>query len=167
MTRFLLTSAADSSALADKDYGPPTPIQVQAIPPVAGRDLCGIAQTGPARPRLCTPIPNVGEEPRSAAIARPPRSRADADARARQPGGTELSHLRAGTVALRRRHLRRRRAALAGGALRRGVDILVATPAGCSTSSINGSHLAGVEDSRRPTGRPMLDLGFIVRCGES
>ncbi|PAL25004.1 DEAD/DEAH box helicase [Sphingopyxis sp. GW247-27LB] len=34
-------------ALAAKDYTIPTPIQVQAIPPLMkGRDLCGIAQTG-------------------------------------------------------------------------------------------------------------------------
>jgi len=34
-------------ALAAKDYSTPTPIQVQAIPPLMkGRDLCGIAQTG-------------------------------------------------------------------------------------------------------------------------
>src|SRR3546814_1471159 len=34
-------------ALAAKDYTVPTPIQVQAIPPpMKGRDLCGIAQTG-------------------------------------------------------------------------------------------------------------------------
>ncbi|MBC7496735.1 MAG: DEAD/DEAH box helicase, partial [Sphingomonadaceae bacterium] len=34
-------------ALAAKGYTEPTPIQTQAIPVVmAGRDLCGIAQTG-------------------------------------------------------------------------------------------------------------------------
>ena len=34
-------------ALAAKDYTVPTPIQMQAIPPLMkGRDLCGIAQTG-------------------------------------------------------------------------------------------------------------------------
>src|SRR5580658_10678340 len=34
-------------ALAAQGYAAPTPIQLQAIPPVlAGRDLCGIAQTG-------------------------------------------------------------------------------------------------------------------------
>ncbi|HMO76033.1 MAG TPA: DEAD/DEAH box helicase [Sphingopyxis sp.] len=34
-------------ALAAKDYTQPTPIQIQAIPPLMkGRDLCGIAQTG-------------------------------------------------------------------------------------------------------------------------
>ncbi|MET0269165.1 MAG: DEAD/DEAH box helicase, partial [Sphingomonas sp.] len=34
-------------ALAAKGYDVPTPIQVQAIPPLLdGRDLCGIAQTG-------------------------------------------------------------------------------------------------------------------------
>jgi ATP-dependent RNA helicase RhlE len=34
-------------ALAAKDYKTPTPIQIQAIPPLLeGRDLCGIAQTG-------------------------------------------------------------------------------------------------------------------------
>ena len=34
-------------ALAAEGYAAPTPIQLQAIPPVlVGRDLCGIAQTG-------------------------------------------------------------------------------------------------------------------------
>ena len=34
-------------ALAAEGYAAPTPIQLQAIPPVlGGRDLCGIAQTG-------------------------------------------------------------------------------------------------------------------------
>ncbi|WP_310498959.1 DEAD/DEAH box helicase [Sandarakinorhabdus sp.] len=34
-------------ALAEKGYADPTPIQIQAIPPVLeGKDLCGIAQTG-------------------------------------------------------------------------------------------------------------------------
>lgn len=34
-------------ALAAREYGTPTPIQAQAIPPLLeGRDLCGIAQTG-------------------------------------------------------------------------------------------------------------------------
>src|SRR3546814_11444504 len=37
-------------ALAAKDYTVLTPIQVQAIPPLMkGRDLCGIAQTGPGK----------------------------------------------------------------------------------------------------------------------
>lgn len=35
------------TAVAAEGYSIPTPIQSQAIPPVlAGRDLCGIAQTG-------------------------------------------------------------------------------------------------------------------------
>ena len=35
------------AALASKGYSKPTPIQAQAIPPLlAGKDLCGIAQTG-------------------------------------------------------------------------------------------------------------------------
>jgi len=40
-------SAPILGALAAEGYAAPTPIQFQAIPPVlAGRDLCGIAQTG-------------------------------------------------------------------------------------------------------------------------
>ena len=45
------------NALAAKDYTQATPIQTQAIPTVlTGRDLLGIAQTGPARRRRsCCP----------------------------------------------------------------------------------------------------------------
>jgi ATP-dependent RNA helicase RhlE len=40
-------SAPILGALAAEGYAAPTPIQLQAIPPVlGGRDLCGIAQTG-------------------------------------------------------------------------------------------------------------------------
>jgi ATP-dependent RNA helicase RhlE len=49
MTKFsdLGLSKPILAALAAKGYDTPTPIQVQAIPPLLeGRDLCGIAQTG-------------------------------------------------------------------------------------------------------------------------
>ncbi|MGP1282495.1 MAG: DEAD/DEAH box helicase [Parasphingopyxis sp.] len=49
MTQFSELGLAEplQRALAAKDYTTPTPIQVQAIPPLLeGRDLCGIAQTG-------------------------------------------------------------------------------------------------------------------------
>jgi ATP-dependent RNA helicase RhlE len=49
MTKFTDLGLAEPilKALAAKGYNTPTPIQVQAIPPVLqGRDLCGIAQTG-------------------------------------------------------------------------------------------------------------------------
>ena len=49
MTQFSQLGLAEpiQRALAAKDYGKPTPIQAQAIPPLLeGRDLCGIAQTG-------------------------------------------------------------------------------------------------------------------------
>lgn len=53
-TRFVLTQFSDLglakpllAALDAKGYNTPTPIQLQAIPPLlAGRDVCGIAQTG-------------------------------------------------------------------------------------------------------------------------
>ncbi|QLC25157.1 DEAD/DEAH box helicase [Parasphingopyxis algicola] len=49
MTKFSDLGLAEpiQRALAAKEYDTPTPIQVQAIPPLLeGRDLCGIAQTG-------------------------------------------------------------------------------------------------------------------------
>ena len=49
MTNFAAFGLAQPlmKALAAKGYETPTPIQVQAIPPVLdGQDLCGIAQTG-------------------------------------------------------------------------------------------------------------------------
>ncbi|RED17540.1 DEAD/DEAH box helicase [Parasphingopyxis lamellibrachiae] len=49
MTQFNQLGLAEpiQRALAAKDYNTPTPIQIQAIPPLLeGRDLCGIAQTG-------------------------------------------------------------------------------------------------------------------------
>ncbi len=49
MTKFSDLGLAEpiQRALAAKDYDTPTPIQVQAIPPLLeGKDLCGIAQTG-------------------------------------------------------------------------------------------------------------------------
>ena len=49
MTRFSDFGLAEpiQQALAAKGYDVPTPIQVQAIPHLmAGRDICGIAQTG-------------------------------------------------------------------------------------------------------------------------
>lgn len=49
MTQFNQLGLAEpiQRALAAKDYTTPTPIQIQAIPPLMkGRDLCGIAQTG-------------------------------------------------------------------------------------------------------------------------
>ncbi len=53
-TRLILTQFSDLglakpllAALAAKGYTTPTPIQLQAIPPLLdGRDVCGIAQTG-------------------------------------------------------------------------------------------------------------------------
>ena len=49
LTQFTDLALGDSiqRAIADQGYDTPTPIQAQAISPVlAGRDLCGIAQTG-------------------------------------------------------------------------------------------------------------------------
>src|SRR5581483_8044968 len=90
-------------ALNTLGYAAPTPIQLQAIPPVlAGRDLCGIAQTGTGK---------------TAAFALP-RARARPDPRAGEPDRRQLPGLR------------RRPAAVGGGGVRRRRDRAAAPGAG-------------------------------------
>ncbi len=78
MTQFsdLGLSAPILAALAAKNYTTPTPIQLQAIPPLLeGRDLCGIAQTGTGK---------------TAAFALPSLMRLAANPKPRPPGGCRM-----------------------------------------------------------------------------
>ena len=154
-------------ALADEGYSTPTPIQAQAIPSVlAGRDLCGIAQTGTGKTAaFALPILQRLARPRDTASPRAPaRAGADADARAREPDRRELPHLRRGPAAAappsssaassQRPQVE---------ALRRGVDILVATPGRLLDLSSSGTlTLGAVEILVLDEADQMLDLGFIV-----
>ena len=118
-------------ALAAEGYETPTPIQTQAIPHVmAGRDLCGIAQTGTGKtaafalPILHHFAEHVRQTPRRgcrALVLSPTR---------------ELASQIADSFRAYGRHLRLSTAVVFGGVpigkqertLSSGVDILVATP---------------------------------------
>ncbi|HSM41789.1 MAG TPA: DEAD/DEAH box helicase, partial [Afifellaceae bacterium] len=118
-------------ALAAQDYNTPTPIQAQAIPSVlAGKDLLGIAQTGTGKTAaFALPILQRLAEPRRKGAQRAPRALSLAPTR-------ELAIQIGQAVQIYGRHLQLRHAVIFGGvsqrpqvdALRRGTDILVATP---------------------------------------
>ena len=153
-------------ALADAGYSTPTPIQTKAIPPImAGRDLCGIAQTGtgktaafalPILDRLSSsPGPERGRGPRTLVLS-PTRELASQIAQSFKTYGAGL---------------RLKVAVVFGGvsqrpqvdALRRGVDVLVATPGRLldlveqRVLSLSGVEVLVVDEADQ-----MLDLGFIV-----
>jgi len=159
-------SAALAATLEDEGYTRPTPIQAQAIPPLLeGRDLLGVAQTGTGKTAafalplierlLARPERPAPGRPR-ALVLTPTRelaaqvvSRFDAYGR-----GTPLRH----TVVF-------------GGvgqspqvrALRRGVDVLVATP-GRLLDLMGQRHvdLGRVELFVLDEADRMLDMGFLA-----
>ncbi|MGI9463712.1 MAG: DEAD/DEAH box helicase, partial [Aestuariivirgaceae bacterium] len=118
-------------ALKDAKYQNPTPIQQQAIPLLLeGADLLGIAQTGTGKTAAFTLplLQNLNED----GIEPSPRT-----ARALILAPTrELALQISASIKTYGRHMRLRQAVIMGGvsqrpqieALRRGVDILVATP---------------------------------------
>jgi ATP-dependent RNA helicase RhlE len=153
-------------AVADQGHSVPTPIQAQAIGPIlTGRDLCGIAQTGtgktaafalPILERLSTTRPtHIPGRPRVLVLT-PTRELASQVAQSFRTYGAGL---------------RLSVAVIFGGvsqrpqtdALKRGVDIVVATP-GRLLDLIEQRHLSlgGVEVLVVDEADQMLDLGFIV-----
>ncbi|PWC44895.1 DEAD/DEAH box helicase [Azospirillum sp. TSO22-1] len=152
------------AALAAQGYVTPTPIQAQAIPPaLLGRDILGIAQTGtgktaaftlPILQRLSTATTGRGAAPRTL-ILTPTRELAIqiGDSIANYGAGLSLRH-----------------AVIFGGvgqspqvdALRRGLDILVATP-GRLIDLMNQGHvkLDRLEVFVLDEADRMLDMGFI------
>jgi ATP-dependent RNA helicase RhlE len=153
------------NALAAEGYETPTPIQHQAIPHVmAGRDLCGIAQTGTGKTAaFALPIlHNFAERPRR------PERRA---CRALVLSPTrELASQIADSFRAYGRHLKLSIAVAYGGvaigkqerALANGVDILVATPGRLldlvdrRSLSLRDVEVFVLDEADR-----MLDLGFI------
>jgi ATP-dependent RNA helicase RhlE len=153
-------------AVADQGHSAPTPIQAQAIAPIlSGRDLCGIAQTGTGK---------------TAAFALPILERLSQTRRTRIPGRPralvltptrELATQVAQSFRTYGSGLKLNVAVIFGGvsqrpqtdALKRGVDILVATP-GRLLDLIEQRHLAlgAVEILVVDEADQMLDLGFIV-----
>jgi ATP-dependent RNA helicase RhlE len=153
-------------AVADEGYTEATPIQVQAIPVIlAGRDVLGAAQTGTGKTAAFTlPLlqrlsaqPHPKPQPKSvrALILTPTR---------------ELAAQVEESVRTYGRHLKLRSTVVYGGvginpqidALRRGVDILVATPGrlldhvGQKTVDLAHVEVLVLDEADR-----MLDMGFI------
>jgi ATP-dependent RNA helicase RhlE len=152
-------------ALTAENYLEPTPIQAAAIPLVlAGRDVVGIAQTGtgktaafglPLLQRLAEQHVQAGPQSARALILAPTR---------------ELAIQIHDTLRNYARHLPLRHAVIVGGvnqsrqvdALRRGVDVLVATP-GRLLDLVGQKHLRlgaattlVIDEADR-----MFDMGFI------
>jgi ATP-dependent RNA helicase RhlE len=149
-------------SIADAGYTQPTPIQSAAIPKVlAGRDLIGIAQTGTGKTAAFV-LPLLER-----LMARP-QSR---NARALIVAPTrELALQIDEHVRLLGRHHRIRCATIFGGvgetpqidAVRRGVDVIVATPGrlldlmGAGHVSLRDVSIAVLDEADR-----MLDMGFL------
>ena len=152
-------------ALEDADYKTPTPIQVRAIPLLLdGLDLLGIAQTGTGKTAAFTlPLLQNLEEDNESAGQHCARALILAPTR-------ELVIQIADSIKTYGRHLRMRSAVVMGGvgqrpqvdALRRGVDILVATP-GRLLDLIKQGHvdLGRTEYLILDEADRMLDMGFI------
>jgi ATP-dependent RNA helicase RhlE len=152
-------------ALSHENYQHPTPIQAQAIPTLlAGRDLCGIAQTGTGK---------------TAAFALPMLQRLAADATPRRRGSPralvlaptrELAIQIGDSFRAYGRFLPLRSAVIYGGvgqhpqvaALAAGLDILVATP-GRLIDLMEQGHvrLDAVSIFVLDEADRMLDIGFI------
>ena len=152
-------------ALAEKNYTNPTPIQQQAIPLVlAGRDVLGGAQTGtgktaafglPLLGRLAGTTPPSGPRKPRALVLVPTRELA-----------VQVNESLRGYG----RHLRMHTGMIFGGVgmgpqvdlLRRGVDILVATPGRLIDHLERGSvKLDAIEILVLDEADRMLDMGFL------
>ncbi len=152
-------------AVSEKGYTTPSPIQQQAIPYVLeGRDIMGAAQTGtgktagftlPLLQRLISEQPAKGQRPVRALILTPTR---------------ELAAQVGESVKEYGKHLPLKSAVIFGGVkinpqiekLRRGVDILIATPGrlldhvGQKTVNLSKVDILVLDEADR-----MLDMGFI------
>lgn len=157
-------SAALLKAIADKGYTTPSPIQLQAIPAVlGGRDLMAAAQTGTGKTagftlpllQLLTDGAKVQPNQVRALILTPTR---------------ELAAQVAESVAVYGKYLPLKSAVVFGGvkinpqmmALRRGVDILVATPGRLlDLYQQNAVRFTQLEVLVLDEADRMLDMGFI------
>ncbi len=152
-------------ALSEEGYEDPTPIQEQSIAHVLeGRDLLGCAQTGTGKTAAFT-LPMIQRLETSARPAAPRRPRALILAPTR-----ELAAQIGESLRRYGRHARLRHTVVFGGvgqnpqvqALRRGVDVLVATP-GRLLDLMNQRcvQLDDVEIFVLDEADRMLDMGFI------
>jgi ATP-dependent RNA helicase RhlE len=152
-------------ALADKNYGAPTPIQAQAIPLLlAGRDLLGIAQTGTGKTAAFM-LPSIDRLGAARRVPRPGTCRMLVLAPTR-----ELASQIAESASAYSRHARLSVTTAFGGVpigkqrrvLERGVDVLVATP-GRLIDLVEQRFLSlrEVEILVLDEADQMMDLGFI------
>ncbi|HEV2186893.1 MAG TPA: DEAD/DEAH box helicase [Stellaceae bacterium] len=152
-------------ALAVAGYAAPTPIQIQAIPPVLrGRDLCGIAQTGTGKTAAFA-LPILQR------LSGAPQRSAPQTCRALVLSPTrELASQIADSFRIYGAGMRLTTAVVFGGVpigrqrqqLARGVDILVATP-GRLLDLIDNRWLtlSSVQALVLDEADRMLDLGFV------
>lgn len=152
-------------ALTEEGYQTPTPIQQQAIPPVLdGRDLLGLAQTGTGKTAAFTlPILQALSKPENILAHRPLQGLILTPTR-------ELAIQIGESIAAYGRYLKIRHTVIFGGVsqgkqveqLRRGVDILVATPGrlldlmGQGVVNLSTISFFVLDEADR-----MLDMGFI------
>ena len=151
-------------AVRDQGYTTPTPIQMQCIPTIlAGRDIMAAAQTGTGKTAGFT-LPMLQR-----LIARMPSGRRTVRALVLTPT-RELAAQVGESVATYGRHTPLKSAVIFGGvninpqiqALRRGVDVLVATPGrlldhvGQKTLDLSKVEILVLDEADR-----MLDMGFI------
>jgi ATP-dependent RNA helicase RhlE len=152
-------------SITDVGYTTPTPIQNAAIPHVlAGRDLIGIAQTGTGKTAAFV-LPILERLARHTSPAQPREPRALIVAPTRELAAQIEENVRLLGAAMRIRC-----ATVFGGvgeqpqiqALRRGVDVLVATP-GRLIDLMGGRHvsLGRVEVCVLDEADRMLDMGFL------
>jgi ATP-dependent RNA helicase RhlE len=152
-------------AIADEGYTIPTPIQQQAIPPLLeGRDLLGCAQTGTGKTAAFT-------LPLLQALVRTPRPPAPCRPRALILTPTrELAAQIGDSIRTYGRNLKVTHHVIFGGvgqhpqvqALRRGRDVIVATPGRLLDLMEQGHlHLDRVELFVLDEADRMLDMGFI------
>ena len=150
-------------ALSHEDYRHPTPIQAAAIPPLlAGRDLCGIAQTGTGKTASFT-LPMIEMLSRGRSKARMPRALVLEPTR-------ELADQVSESFDKYSKYSKLAHALLIGGVsmddqvkkLDRGVDVLIATPGRLLDHFERGRILLSqvnilvIDEADR-----MLDMGFI------
>jgi ATP-dependent RNA helicase RhlE len=150
-------------AVADQGYAIPTPVQTEAIPAIlAGRDILAGAQTGTGKTAAFT-LPLLQMLSKDSPKNHAPRALVITPTR-------ELAAQVHDSVRTYGKHLRLRSAVVFGGVgiqpqkdkLRRGVDILVATPgrlldhAGQKTVDLSRVEILVLDEADR-----MLDMGFI------
>ncbi len=153
-------------ALADQDYSAPTPIQAAAIPPaLLGRDLLAAAQTGTGKTAaFALPmLQRLFVDSAARGVSRRPRALIVTPTR-------ELALQVEASIRDYARYLKVSTMTVFGGvgmqpqtdALRRGVDVIVATP-GRLLDHIarRGVDLAGIELLVLDEADRMLDMGFL------